>query len=96
MVNLGTFSHYTSIDISEVLDDLSDEKLAAYCRERKIPREATENNSFMDLITEAYERLNENDVMGAKLSLEQALFPKFKTIEDCMKLLTARKMAGAA
>jgi hypothetical protein len=80
------------IKIEDVLRDVPTEELQAYIDKRfESAFFRGGNKSEPDsLVSEAYDRICEGDLAMAKLTLEQYLFPKFKTLADCAARLKSK------
>ena len=78
------------VDIEDVLDGLSDEQLVQYLSDRNLKIDKPES-SFERLTSEAYDYLCECNFDMAKLRLEQALFPRFKNLADCIATYSKMK-----
>lgn len=69
------------IDASDVLGDMDDEDIRKEYRKRFM----SEPDSGDDLMIEAIERIEKGDTDYGLYLLRQIAFPKFRSLEDCIK-----------
>ena len=80
------------IDISDYLDELTDEELRDELRRRGEPSPGSD----WDLVGEAYRELLRGDTAEAAVLLERVLFPKWHSLTECLgDLHNHRRLAGA-
>lgn len=77
-------SIHITVDASDVLDKMSDEELLDELKLRKATASLDLEDASQRLIESAHEAIIAGDYSLAQLRLEQFLFPKFKTFEECI------------
>lgn len=86
-----TVSVYVDIDVGDVLDEISDEQLVAALEARNIDAAKAAVDkidlSFQPLVEEALGYLKAGRADDAMLTLERALYPKWKSPEDVLSLM---------
>lgn len=94
---MTSISLYTKIDLSDIWDEISDDQLREEMERRCISVartvEEAKHDSLSPLVEEALELLRSGRGYDAALTLERALFPKWKSPEDAFKQLQTRKRA---
>lgn len=85
----NTVSVHVDVDISEVLEELSDEALLDEIAGRKLSAKLFDAETSLEAIRTALLR---NDAAGALLVVDAVLFPRFKSTGAC--LLAYREARG--
>lgn len=95
---MSSIGLYARIDLSDVWDEISDEQLREEMERRCIDAarsvEEAKTDSLTPLVEEALEQLEQGRADDARLTLERALYPKWKSPEDALKLLALARAAA--
>lgn len=87
-------SMYVSLDLAEVFSEIGDDDLVREVENRclKVARsvEEAKADDFTPLVEEALDLLRQGRADDARLTLERALFPKWRAPEDALRELQKR------
>ncbi len=83
MKSLGYTHVDCRVDLDDVLSNLTNEQLMECLVGRKVNVTEPED-SFKRLVSEAYDYLSDGNAPMAMLRIEQALFPRFKNLNECL------------
>lgn len=92
-----SISVFARVDVSDVLDELEDADLINELKRRQVDTaadvERSKTQSLMPLLEEALEMLQQGRADDARLTLERALYPKWKSAEEAFGELRSRMSA---